>query len=273
MKRQYLGLIGALLLFLLLVEIYQWRLTGQFSWPALITILEFVLIIFLWFRYPLLRKLIGEDNSTNRSHSRLILNFCLVVLLLVPFSIYLLTGELNKPVPPMAQFSIIAIAPILGGLVLTAASNFKSTPEKHSELICIAQKFISATVLFILFVPFIYMVNLLHGIDVNSFQWHDPIAWYRGIYFWLAVPCFYIGIVLFLFGIMDLLFVLVDLGTSSDGRQGTKPSTSEDSKPTLQTELSKVEPRTKGHHKARYPDSKKLRSNPPQNTNMQHPFT
>lgn len=237
MKREYLVLIIALPMVLLVLEIQQWLHTGQFSWPYLVTMLEIGLITFSWYRYPLLRKLVGEDNLTKRPRWRLILNWCLVVLLLIPFSFYLLTGELNQQVSPMAQFSIIVVAPVLGGLVLTAASNLEKTSEKRSSLMCVAQKFISATVLFILFVPFIYTVDLFHGIDPNSFQWLDPIAWYRGIYFWLAVPCFYVGVVLFLFGIVDLVFVLVDLDMTADTRQGikTKPSTPKNLKPTLQT--------------------------------------
>jgi len=226
MKREYLVLIVGLPLMLLVIELQYWLHTGQFIWSYLAIMIEIGLIIFLWCKYPLLKKLVGETGLTKRPRWRLVLNWCLVILLFIPFSLYLLTGELNQQIPLLAQFSIIAVAPVLGGLVLAAASNLEKISEKRLSLMCVAQKFISATVLFIFFVPFIYTVNLL-SIDPNSFKWFDPVAWYRGIYFWLAVPCFYVGIVLFLFGIMDLVFVLVELDTKADIRQAPKKRTSQ----------------------------------------------
>jgi len=139
-----------------------------------------------------------------------------MVLLFIPFTVYFALGENVTSVSPVAQFSIIAVAPTLGGLVLAAASNFRGKPEKREELIRVSQKFITAAVLLMLSVPFIFMVDILGGIDIDSFDWRDSITWFRGIYFWLALPCLYIGIIIFLWGITDLIFALANLDVVDD---------------------------------------------------------
>lgn len=204
MKRRNITLITSILLLLLFSEIIQWFDSNQFNWPYLWAVLEILLLIFIWNKYPILRKAVGEDNAPNRPRWLWFLNIIIILIIFLPMSVYFLTKNIDT-----GQFSVLAIAPVLGGLVLAAASIIK-TSQKRSNLIRVAQKFISATILFIIFIPLMYMLSLLGDIDVNSFQWNDISAWFRGIYFWLAVPCFFIGEVLFLFGITDLILVLVD---------------------------------------------------------------
>lgn len=83
-------------------------------------------------------------------------------------------------------------------------------------MICVAQKFIGVTILFLVFIPLIYMVDALYGgIDINSVSLLDPMAWLRGISFWIAAPCFYGAVFLFLLGVSDLIFALADLGSKN----------------------------------------------------------
>ncbi len=215
MKQQYLGLIGALLLFLLLLEINGWRLTGRFSWPVLMIFLEMGIGIFLWLRFPSLKKSIGEGKSKTRSRYRLFANLFLYLLFSIPFSIYILKGLPAQPFSSVENLSIIGISLALAGLSFAASSIPPITSKKRVEFICAAQKFIGVTVLFLLFIPSINMVDALHGIDINSTSLLDPAAWWRGIFFWISVPCFYGAVFLFLLGISDLIFALSDLGSKN----------------------------------------------------------
>lgn len=210
----FLGLLGG--------EIYAFRhalfttlmLSGLWS----ILIVALILAV-IWFKRGTVRKLIGEDKPEPRKRTiaESLLSLFLLVLLLPPFTIYFLVGDLYKTTPAVAQFSIVAVAPTLGGLVLAAASALEKS-DKRLQLIRVSQKFIVATVLFIIFVPSLLIVDLLHGINITSFTFsnlRDGQAWARGIYFWLAVPCFYGGTALFLWGLRDLVYALMDLGTAS----------------------------------------------------------
>lgn len=218
----FLGLLGG--------EIYAFRhalfttLMWSGLWSILVVMLEFALV---WFKRGTVKKLIGEDKpepreQNVRSRTEYFFSYFLFLLLLPPFTIYFLVGDMYKTIPAVAQFSIVAVAPTLGGLVLTAASALEKS-DKRLQLIRVSQKFIVATVLFIIFVPSLLIVDLLHGINITSFTFsnlHDPVAWARGIYFWLAVPCFYGGTALFLWGLRDLVYVLMGLASASEQPPG-----------------------------------------------------
>lgn len=215
----FLGLLGG--------EIYAFRhalFTTLIKWSGLGSILVVVLILALiLLKRGTIKKFIGEDKPEPRKRTRAeyLLSQFLFMLLLPPFTLYFLVGDLYKTIPAVAQFSIVAVAPTLGGLVLAAAALDKS--GKHLQLIHISQKFIVATVLFIVFVPSILIVDLLHGINITSVTFsnlRDGQAWARGIYFWLAVPCFYGGTALFLWGLRDLVYALIDLGTTNEQAPG-----------------------------------------------------
>jgi hypothetical protein len=232
-------------------EIYALRheLSTTFKSSGLWAILPMSLeMAFLWLKRDTIKRLIGEyrpqtepeveteddteeDRPETEKHniwslvkydipnliSRLLLGLILMLLFLA-FTIYFLVGdEQYKTIPTVAQFSIVAVAPTLGGLILAAAAALKESDSRRLQLIRISQKFIVATVLFIIFVPSLVMVNVLHGINVTSFSFsnlRDSTAWARGIYFWLAVPCFYSGLVLFLWGLRDLVHALMGLAST-----------------------------------------------------------
>lgn len=217
-------LIVVLIFFLLIVELYNWTQSGLFRWLVIIVFsLELTLIIFA-FSKDSIKKIVGEYKHSKRSRLRWSISWYLLLFLLAPFSIYLV-HELSQQNVPAAQLSILAIAPTLGGLVLAAASNTRITNKTHSELIHVARKLISATLLFVFFVPFIFIVDQLGGIDINAVpNFSDLQAWLRWLYFWLAAPCFYVGVFLFILGLIDLVFALRDFSTSKSRRQVKKKS-------------------------------------------------
>jgi hypothetical protein len=149
----------------------------------------------------------------------------LFVLLFAPFSFYFLIGGKDQQLPTIAQFSIVAVTATLGGLILTAA-NLQKDFKRRQEFVHVSQKLIVATVLFIIFAACTQMVNLLGGIDIASpaHNLWDPLAWTRGIYFWLAVPCFYIGVLLFMWGLWDLVLALSGINTTPDQPQPPNPT-------------------------------------------------
>lgn len=217
-------IIVALFVVLLGGEIYAFRtalFTTLIEWTGLWSILVVVIILaVVWLNRGTIKKLIGEDKPKPRKRgmAEYLLSEFLLMLLLPAFSIYFLVGDLYKTIPAVAQFSIVAVAPTLGGLVLTAASVLPKS-DKQLQLMRVSQKFIVATVLFIIFLPSFLIVDLLQGINITSFTFSNfryGQDWARGIYFWLAVPCFYGGTALFLWALRDLVYVLMGLASANE---------------------------------------------------------
>jgi len=150
-----------------------------------------------------LMSVIGERRSIRRPSYRLIIPIPLVI----PFVFYLLLSGVQKSVPPALQWSIIAVAPTLGGLLLAAASNRRLRKGVHEELISVAQKLIVATVLFIFFTCLFFTVELTGGIDTSSRDL-SLMGWFRGGSFWVSAAFFYGGVYLFLVAIIDLVLAL-----------------------------------------------------------------
>jgi hypothetical protein len=198
-----------------ILQLLQWQTTNQFSLPAVIVPFVAGGIAFVLGKFPAIRRMVGEDKiSRNVWHWFAVWGSWMVLFL--PLSIYVLINELSVTDSKVAQLSIVAMAPTLGGLVLAAASR----SEWQTELVRVARKFILATVLFIIVIPSLFVVDRMSGIDIYS---GDRLAlkdWVRGSYFWLAAPCFFVGISLFLVGLIDLMFALSRLGSETHtGRQ------------------------------------------------------
>ena len=131
-----------------------------------------------------MRRLIGEAPWTKRTTLHRIVILCLLTAFFLPFAVYIIqTNIVGTDLP--AQFNIFAITPIMGGLALTAAAGFKDKPE----LLGVAQKFISATVFFIVFIPSIYVVDTLPA--MNPYTWElSKVAVVRGLFFGLPLLVF-----------------------------------------------------------------------------------
>lgn len=125
----------------------------------------------------------------------------------VPFAFYVLLSGIQKFSTPVTDFSLIVVAPTLGGLVLTAAGSKRIRRITRIELISVAQKLIVATVLLIIFTSLRFTLDLLGGIDLNSIKL-SYLNIFRWAFFWGAAWSLYCGIFLFLFGIFDLVFAL-----------------------------------------------------------------
>jgi hypothetical protein len=178
------------------------------TWAPLLNVFIplIALIILLWkirgFR-KCIKDTIGEGTPTRQRWYR----FILPILIAMPFVSYVLLSGLTKSVPPVIQFSLIAVSPTLGGLVLTAATNRRLRRITRIELISVAQKLIGATVLLIVFVSLFFTGDLLGGANPSSVEW-SVAGFFRWAFLWGSIWTFYIGTCLFLLGISDLVLAL-----------------------------------------------------------------
>ncbi len=202
-----------LVLAFVLTIIFKWQtFEDAFGNTLALTLLVLVAIflILLWW-FPKFRKwirdTIGEKPPIQQQ--RRWYQFFLPALFAIPFVFYVLLSGIKESVPSVVEFSLIAVAPTLGGLVLTAAGNRRLSRRAHIELISVAQKLILATVLLIVFASLFFTINLLEltDIELNFLDWSWSGFFYQ-VFFWGSVWTFYPGVFLFLLGISDLVFAL-----------------------------------------------------------------
>lgn len=147
------------------------------------------------------------DVSPTQSITRIL---CFVFFFL-PLAFYVLQGMdqlLNRP--QALDVGVVAVAAALGGLVLNAGLNLKS--PKREKVILVSQEFIAVVILMLLFVPSLYYVELMNGIDTNAFEPDSLEAWVRAFFFWTAVASFFGGIMLFIIALVDLAFAMGGIG-------------------------------------------------------------
>lgn len=206
-RRYLLWLVLALVITFALIAVINWWRYGTIDWRNIGVMIAIVLFFVVMAVFPeftgQLMSVIGERRSIRRPSYRLIIPIPFVI----PFVFYLLLSGVQKSVPPTLQWSIIAVAPILGGLVLAGASNRRIKKGAHDELISVAQKLIVATVFFILFTCFFFTVEITGGIDTSLVDL-SLMGWFRGVSFWISAAFFYAGVYLFLVAIIDLVLVL-----------------------------------------------------------------
>jgi len=214
-SNRWLVFLVAIVLFTLYIVLYDIFIEGHFSWVRLVGSLEFGLLASGFVKYESWRSFIGENTDLKRSKVRYYVYFFGLLFILTTFAItvglaelnQLLSDSENKTTISLAQFSILAIAPVLGGLVLTASGNYKEQEKNYIPLLAVAKKLIAATILFLICIPCFYMISLLHGINAESIDWafllHSDSLW-RGVMYWVGVPCFFGALILFWWGILDL---------------------------------------------------------------------
>ena len=190
-----------------IITVIFWWIDDHIDWQNVSVMLAIVLFVTILVVFPKftrqLMSVAGERHSIQRPSFRLILPIPFVI----PFVFYLLLSGAQQSVPPILQWSIIAVAPTLGGLVLAGASNHRLEEGVHDELISVVQKLILATVLFILFTCLFFTVELTGGIDTSSLDL-SLMGWFRGGSFWTSAAFFFAGVYLFLVAIMDLVLAL-----------------------------------------------------------------
>ena len=174
---------------------------------SVVIIFSILLAVFQPFRKRVLRVLnvIGEDKDSIKKRPPWL--FLLVPFILFIVCFYILLGDSQVAVPSTLQFNIIIVSATLGGLVLATATISRVKRAKRRELLSVAQKLIVATILFVFTTALLFLVELLGGIDANSFEWTTK-GLFRGIFFWATVICFFSGVILFSFGIIDLILAL-----------------------------------------------------------------
>lgn len=223
--RRYGCLINIIFAALLIIEIIYFRdaLLGLFTLGSFGMLLEIALLLLSWYKWPYFKRVLGEGRTKNRSRFRTIFNLLSLIVVFLPTSLYILKSLIPGQLPASANISLIALSLSLAGLSFSAISD-KIKVDDRIQLLCVAQKFILVVVLFIIFIPFIYLVDQppFNGININSFVWPpDTISFTRGLLFWIATPCYYVGIILFWFGISDFLVTLANLNFISDKKQDT----------------------------------------------------
>lgn len=177
------------------------------NWTSLTFFTHIGIFLVLLWRLPRFRRWIRDTIGEGAPIQRPRYRFILPALFAMPFVLYVLLSGVKESIPPVIEFSPIVVAPILGGLVLTAAGSRRIRRRARIELISVAQKLIVATVLLIVFVSLFFTVDLIGGIDLNSIKWSFPnvLRWFC---FWGSAWTFYTGAYLFLLGITDLVFAL-----------------------------------------------------------------
>lgn len=220
-NHRFQGIISIILALLLVAEIYYYRtqLKDLIRWPTLGIILIIALLAILWYRVPAFKKILGEGKSAKkRSRFQWFAYTGLLIIFLLPISIYYIDSLAIQRPQALEQLSFIAVGIAFSGISFGAASITGMTPESRIGLISVAKKFVLVTILFIFFVPLINIFNFppFKDIDVNSINLGDPNAWLRGITFYLMSLCFYGGQFLFIFGITDLVHSFIDLDVMRD---------------------------------------------------------
>ena len=128
----------------------------------------------------------------------------------VPFALYLFTGlDQLLERPPALDVGVVTVAAALGGLVLNAGLNL--TGSKRKETVQVAQKFIAVVILMIIFLPALHFVELMNGINLNSFKPDSIEAWGRAFFFWVSAISFYVGISLFIIALVDLVYAMIGI--------------------------------------------------------------
>ena len=149
-----------------------------------------------------LKRIVGEALHPKRT----LAHYCCIVgvwvLLFLPFATFNL---INTVVPnnPLAQFSVFAVAPILGGLALAAAAGFREAGRTRPG--SSGAKYMVVTALFIVFFPHILIVGSAPPIDIYSLEL-SRVGLVSGFFFWLAISSFLLGLSLFLVALVDLIF-------------------------------------------------------------------
>jgi hypothetical protein len=116
--------------------------------------------------------------------------------------------------PAVVGFSIPIVGTMLAALAITAANYPKIAREHRAELLRVAQKFVVATVSFILFVivfSFLLAFQKQFGVvDPNEFAFGAKDI-YGGVLFWMSALSLFLGSGLFILGAGELVSVLVKL--------------------------------------------------------------
>lgn len=142
-----------------------------------------------------------------------------LVFFFIPFVLYYLIGWgqlLDRP--PVLDVGVVTVSAALGGLVLNAGLNL--TGSKRKETVQVAQKLIAVVILMVIFLPALHFVDLLGGIDLDSFQPNSFKSWVRAFFFWIGAISFYVGIGLFIVALVDLAYAMIGMENMGDVSEG-----------------------------------------------------
>ena len=210
MKRSDRMLVCSLLLFYVIIFIYQWLMTGQFYWSVVGVAVLSLLLIYLTSKRGI-QKIIGEYPHPKRSKFIIGLSWGLGAILMLILSLFILLDQLSKPEVDYKNLIVFIVVPILLPIAFGVMKIPDVTKKTKTGLICVIKKLASSTILFVIFIPLFSLTNKLR-IDINSTP--DLVhteSFFRGFIGWSMVFCFYAGLFLFLFAVIDFIFVIKDL--------------------------------------------------------------
>jgi|WetSurMetagenome_2_1015567.scaffolds.fasta_scaffold07412_2 hypothetical protein len=175
--------------------------------PVLDILIPPVLFFILFIRVTKFRWWISRIIGEGLPYQQFPLRYILPIIVALPICYYVLLSSINNTISPVTQFSLVAISPTLGGLVLTASNGKTIKRQLRNRLVAIAQKLILVTILLILFSALIVFSDIFGGIELTN-----PELSFNGIsrwlIFWGATWSFFIGVYLFLLSLVDLVYTL-----------------------------------------------------------------
>ena len=132
-------------------------------------------------------------------------------LFLFPLTVYTLIGRHDwVDRPQVLDVGVVTVSAALGGLVLNAGVRL-TCAKKKKETVYVALKFIAVVILMTIFLPSLYIVELIDDFRANSPELNSVEAWGSGFFFWIAGISFYGGISFFIIALVDLVFVMVGI--------------------------------------------------------------
>lgn len=205
-------------IFLICIFLIELIFFNSIYWGVIGATILFGFVFYL-LSHEFVLKVIGEYQ---RKRSRKIYFYYIasIIILFIPFSIYLVS-QIGQKDFQLSKFLVFAIVPIIFTIINQLSSRIKNDPSTNTLLLNILKKLAISTILFFFFIPLIFMVDQLGGIDpslqlaiTNPFK--NSIPWFVGLYFWSATFFFYSGLILFMLSISDIFILLGNIKDSSE---------------------------------------------------------
>lgn len=158
-----------------------------------------------------INKKFGSESFVKRTRSHKIVLSLSIIFVFPVVAVYAINTYAGTN-HSVERYSMLVISSMFFGFAIPFAVGFKTRPEFGQ----IAHEFMLATLLSAFFVPLIYLVDSMQGVQLGSWQWSGDgvIRWF---YFCLAAISFFGGIFILLLGLVDFVFKF------PSGRNGSGP--------------------------------------------------
>lgn len=165
--------------------------------------IETSLLMVLFFYSKKALTIIGENNIEDINPFRLISSSFVYLIFIFYFSLGYFVNTENSSI---VSASLFIIAPALGAIISSIASNNRLNKQSRDELIKVSKKLIVSTILVLLAVSSLSILQLFGGINADVLSTGNE-AMTRFFLFWImGAPLFHGGIILFSLGIIDMIW-------------------------------------------------------------------